>query len=46
MMVSRNGKPINLTKDTIVKEHDKVIAFGPYENIQSVFGERRMRNVF
>ncbi|MBQ0070854.1 MAG: TrkA C-terminal domain-containing protein [Spirochaetales bacterium] len=40
MMASRDGKPINLTKDTILHEHDKVIAFGPYENIQTVFGEK------
>lgn len=39
MMVSKDGKPINLTKDTIIEQGDKVIAFGPYQNIQSVFGE-------
>lgn len=45
MMVSRNGKPINLTKDTILKEDDKVIAFGPYQNIQTVFGEKENDSV-
>lgn len=39
MMVSKDGKPINLTKDTIIGQGDRVIAFGPYQNIQSVFGE-------
>ena len=40
MMVSRSGKPITLTKDTILQKDDKVIAFGPLENIYTLFGER------
>ncbi len=40
MMVTRSGKPLTLTKDTIIKQGDKVIAFGPYESIQTVFGEK------
>ncbi len=39
MMVSRDDKPINLTKDTVIEKGDRVIAFGPYENIHAVFGE-------
>lgn len=39
MMVSKDDRPINLTKDTIIEEGDKVIAFGPYQSIQTVFGE-------
>ena len=39
MMVSRKEKPINLTKDTVIEKGDRVIAFGPYENIHTVFGE-------
>ncbi|MCR5761307.1 MAG: TrkA C-terminal domain-containing protein [Sphaerochaetaceae bacterium] len=41
MMVSRKNKPLNLTKDTVIKKGDRVIAFGPYENIHSVFGVRK-----
>ena len=40
MMVTRDGQPLMLTKDTIIEEGDQVIAFGPYESIQSVFGEK------
>ena len=39
MMVSRKDKPINLTKDTVIEKGDRVIAFGPYESIHTVFGE-------
>ncbi len=39
MMVSRGEKPINLTKDTVLEKGDRVIAFGPYDNIRSVFGD-------
>ena len=39
MMVSRNDKPINLNKNTVIEKGDRVIAFGPYENIRTVFGE-------
>ena len=42
MMVSRNGSPIRLNKDTILLEDDKVIAFGPIESINTVFGERNL----
>lgn len=38
MMVSRDSGPIKLTKDTVLQEGDKVIVFGPYENIQTLFG--------
>jgi len=38
MMVSRNEKPITLTKDTVLAKGDRVIAFGPYESIRTVFG--------
>ena len=44
MMISREGGPIRLNKDSVLKEGDKVILFGPYENIQSLFGERRVVN--
>ena len=44
MMVSREEGPIRLNKDTVLTEGDKVILFGPYENIQSLFGERRVVN--
>ena len=38
-MVSRKDKPLNLTKDTVIEKGDRVIAFGPYESIHTVFGE-------
>lgn len=41
MMVSRGDGPIRLNKDTVLQEGDKVILFGPYESVQSLFGERR-----
>lgn len=40
MMVSRNGNPVNLNKDTVIEKGDKVIAFGPYDGIHAVFGEK------
>ncbi len=40
MMVTRKDRPLNLTKDTIIEQGDRVIAFGPYESIETVFGER------
>ena len=40
MMVSRGGNPINLSKDTVIEKGDRVIAFGPYEGIHAVFGEK------
>lgn len=46
MMVSRKDEPINLTKDTIIEKGDRVIAFGPYENIHTVFGESGDDNVY
>lgn len=46
MMVSRNDKPLNITKDTVIEKGDRVIAFGPYENIHTVFGESGDDNVF
>ena len=39
MMVSREEKPLNINKDTVIEKGDRVIAFGPYENIHTVFGE-------
>ncbi len=39
MMVSREEKPIKLTKDTVLEKGDRVIAFGPYDSIRTVFGE-------
>ena len=39
MMVSRDEKPIKLTKDTVLEKGDRVIAFGPYDSIRTVFGE-------
>lgn len=39
VMVSRDEKPINLTKDTVIEKSDRIIAFGPYENLHTVFGE-------
>lgn len=44
MMVSRDGVPIRLNKDSMIIEGDKVIAFGPYENIQTVFGEYSVKS--
>ena len=38
MMVSRDGETINITKDTVLAKGDRVIAFGPYESINTVFG--------
>ena len=38
MMVSRGDQTINLTKDTVITKGDRVIAFGPYESIHTVFG--------
>ena len=39
MMISRNDAPVKISKDTIITEGDRVIAFGPYESIHTVFGE-------
>ena len=41
MMVSRDNKPIKLSKDTIIAKGDRVIAFGPYESIHTVFGNAK-----
>lgn len=41
MMVSRDEKPINLTKDTVIEKGDRVIVFGPYENVHTVFGDAK-----
>ncbi|MBR5098258.1 MAG: TrkA C-terminal domain-containing protein, partial [Spirochaetales bacterium] len=38
MMVSRGDETINITKDTVIAQGDRVIAFGPYESIHTVFG--------
>lgn len=39
MMVSRDDKPISINKDTVLEKGDRVIAFGPYESIHTVFGD-------
>ncbi len=39
MMVSRDEKPITLSKDTVIEKGDRVIAFGPYESIHTLFGD-------
>ncbi len=41
MMVSRNGETLNITHDTVLEKGDRVIAFGPYESINTVFGSIR-----
>ena len=38
IMASRKAEPIKITKDTILEKGDRVIAFGPYESIRTVFG--------
>ena len=38
MMVSRNEETVSITKDTVLEKGDRVIAFGPYESINTVFG--------
>lgn len=38
MMVSRKEEPVKITKDTVLEKGDRVIAFGPYESIRTVFG--------
>ncbi len=38
IMVSREKGPIKITKDTVLEKGDRVIAFGPYESISTVFG--------
>ena len=38
IMVSRGNEPLRITKDTILRKGDRVIAFGPYESISTVFG--------
>ena len=38
IMVSRAKAPIKITKDTVLRKGDRVIAFGPYESISTVFG--------
>ena len=38
IMVSRKEEPIKITKDSILEKGDRVIAFGPYESIRTVFG--------
>ncbi len=40
MMVSRNGEPVSPNKDTVIEKGDRVIAFGPYESVHAVFGEK------
>ncbi|MBQ2048916.1 MAG: TrkA C-terminal domain-containing protein [Spirochaetales bacterium] len=39
IMVSRKDTPVKLSKDTVINKGDRVIAFGPYESIHTVFGE-------
>ena len=39
IMVSRKDTPVKITKDTVISKGDRVIAFGPYESIHTVFGE-------
>ena len=41
MMVSRNDEPIRITKNTVLAKGDRVIAFGPYESIHTVFGDSK-----
>ena len=40
IMVARDKKQIKITKDTVLEKGDRVIAFGPYESIRTVFGGR------
>ena len=37
MMIRKDEKPINITKDTIIEIHDTIVLFGPYQNIKDVF---------
>ena len=39
LMIKRNKKVIEVTKDTIINESDKVIVFGNYQNIRFLFLE-------
>ena len=38
IMVSRGKEPIKTNRNTILKKGDRVIVFGPYESISTVFG--------
>ena len=38
IMVSRKKGPIKITKDTVLEKGDRVIVFGPYDSISTVFG--------
>ena len=38
ILVYRDKQPLKITKDTILEKGDRVIAFGPYESIRTVFG--------
>ena len=38
IMVSRGTEPLKITKDTVLRKGDRVIVFGPYESISTVFG--------
>ena len=37
LMIKRNEGAINVTKDTIIKELDTLVIFGPYQKIKDIF---------
>lgn len=37
MMVTRGGLPVPVSKDTVIKQYDKVVVFGPYQDIKNAF---------
>ena len=37
LMIKKDDRPIIVTKDTIIKENDVLIVFGPYDRIKDVF---------
>lgn len=37
MMISRNGSPVPITKDSVIEKGDTVLVFGPLDAVNSVF---------
>jgi Trk K+ transport system NAD-binding subunit len=37
MMIKRNGKVIQVGKDTLVLPEDSIVVFGPYQKIKEIF---------
>lgn len=44
MLIRRDHRNINITKNTIIQEGDRVVVFGSSQNIQTVFGGKQLQS--